>query len=112
MAEKKEIFRKVSLERLSSPEQLDQLIQIVSPKGWIALIGIGCLLLAVCIWGFFGSIPIRVFGQGIIMHKKGIFTITARGEGIIEKWYVDIGDKVSKGQPIASITQTELFDNI
>ena len=112
MAEKKEIFRKVSLERLSSPEQLDQLIQIVSPKGWIALIGIGCLLLAVCIWGFFGSIPTRVFGQGIIMHKEGIFTITARGEGIIEKLYVDIGDKVSKGQPIASVTQTELIDNI
>ena len=31
------IFRKVALERLSSPEQLDQLLQVTDPKGWMAL---------------------------------------------------------------------------
>ena len=38
------IFRKVALERLSSPEQLDQLMQVTSPKGWLALAGLGALL--------------------------------------------------------------------
>ncbi len=112
MPEKKDIFRKVSLERLSSPEQLDQLIQIVPPRGWLALIGIGCLLATVCLWGFFGSIPIRVFGQGIIMNEEGIFTIIARGDGVIEKLHVDVGDEVSEGQLIVSVTQTELIDDI
>ncbi len=35
------IFRKVALERLSSPEQLDQLLQVTDPKGWLALGALG-----------------------------------------------------------------------
>jgi HlyD family secretion protein len=30
------IFRKEALERSASPEQLDQLIQVVNPKRWLA----------------------------------------------------------------------------
>jgi biotin carboxyl carrier protein len=108
----KEIFRKVSLERLSSPEQLDQTIQIVSPKGWITLLGVGCLLLVVCLWGFFGSISTQVNGQGIIMSEKGAFQIVVRSEGIIAKLYVDIGEKVEPGQLVASIFQPELADDL
>jgi regulator of replication initiation timing len=112
LAEKKKIFREVSLERLSSPEQLDQSIQIVSPKGWLTIIGIGVLLLAVLLWGFFGSIPINIFGHGIIMYGEGIFSIISRGEGIVEEIFVNIGDNVNKGQTIAKITQTGLMDTI
>jgi len=108
----KEIFRKVSLERLSSPEQLDQTIQIVPPKGWMTLIGVGCLLLVVCLWGFLGSIPTQVNGQGIIMSEKGAFQIVARSEGILDKLYVDIGEKVDQGQLVASISQPELVDDL
>lgn len=112
LAEKKKIFREVALERLSSPEQLDQSIQIVSPKGWLTIIGIGILLLAVLLWGFFGVIPINVFGHGIIMYDEGIFSIVSQGEGIVEKIFVNIGEKVNEGQVIAKITQTELMDTI
>ena len=31
------LFRKVALERLSSPEQLDQMMTVTSLRGWIAL---------------------------------------------------------------------------
>ena len=33
-----QIFRKTALEKLSSPEQLDELMKITTPKGWVALI--------------------------------------------------------------------------
>lgn len=35
--EKESIFRKESLERLSSPERLDQLMQVIAPMDWLAL---------------------------------------------------------------------------
>ena len=35
------IFRKVSLDRLSSPEKLDQLLPVTDRKGWLALLASG-----------------------------------------------------------------------
>ena len=45
------VFRKVSLDRLASPEQLDQLMQITTPKGWVALLALSVLLLTAIVWG-------------------------------------------------------------
>ena len=66
------IFRKVSLERLSSPEQLDQMVQVTDPRGWIALTGLGALLLAAIGWGIWGSIPTEAEGTGILLRQGGV----------------------------------------
>ena len=58
------IFRKVALERLSSPEQLDQLMQVTSPRGWLALGAFGALLLTALGWSVLGSIPTDATGEG------------------------------------------------
>lgn len=42
----RQIYRKKALDRLDSPEQLDQLLTIVSPMGWAALLA----LVALVIW--------------------------------------------------------------
>ena len=63
----KPIFRKAALERLSSPEQLDQLMQVTTPKGWLALIALTGLLVMVVIFGFVARIPISVTGQCILL---------------------------------------------
>ena len=62
------LFRKVALERLSSPEQLDQLMRITSPVGWVALLALGVLLACGVLWGIWGSIPTKVKGSGILMR--------------------------------------------
>ena len=36
----RDLFRKVSIERLTSPEQLDKLLIIVKIRGWLALIAL------------------------------------------------------------------------
>ena len=63
----KPIFRQAALERLSSPEQLDQLMQVTTPKGWLALIALTGLLVMVVIFGFVARIPITVTGQCILL---------------------------------------------
>lgn len=63
----KSIFRKEALERLSSPEQLDQLMQIVTPRSWLPLAALGGLLACGFIWSLVGRIPVTTTGRGVIV---------------------------------------------
>ncbi|MCQ3930562.1 MAG: hypothetical protein DPW16_08880 [Chloroflexi bacterium] len=63
------LFRKVALDRLSSPEQLDQLMKITSPRAWLALIAIAVLLVAGALWAIFGSIPEETEGNGVLVNN-------------------------------------------
>jgi hypothetical protein len=78
------LFRKVALDRLSSPEQLDQLMQITTPKAWFALIGLGSLLLIAGVWAIFGKIPNEVQGKGILVSQP-------ETGGLAAVIYVDLG---------------------
>ena len=62
------IFRKEALERLSSPEQLDQLMQIVTPRSWLPLAALGGLLACGLTWSFLGSIPVTTTGRGVLVY--------------------------------------------
>ena len=53
------IFRKVALERLSSPEQLDQLVPLTSPIGWAAVVAIAAILAAAIGWSIFGTLHVE-----------------------------------------------------
>jgi hypothetical protein len=66
-----EIYRKAALERLSSPEELDSLMQVTTPKGWLALLSLGGLMLIALSWGISGRIPTKVLGQGMILARIG-----------------------------------------
>lgn len=111
MADNK-IFRKVSLDRLSSPEELDQRLTVTSPIGWVALISVGILICAGLIWGIFGSIADKAAGSGIIMSSGGITSVTHRANGQVTDLSIHDGDYVQKGQVIARIEQTQLIVNI
>jgi hypothetical protein len=60
------IFRQAALDRLSSPEQLDERLTLVSPRSWLALAGLGALLAGLLAWSVFGRIAITVEGRGRI----------------------------------------------
>ena len=99
------MFRKVALERLSSPEQLDLMIRVTSPAGWYALLVLGALLSVALIWGCFGSIPTKVRGQGILIREGGVSTVVATGTGQVDEVAVQVGDYVRNGQVV-----TRLYD--
>ncbi len=109
---KKQLFRKVALERLSSPEQLDQLLTVTTPRGWVALIGLGCLLIGVILWSIFGTISTQVNGQGVLIKGGGISDVIALSEGQIADIRVVAGDHVHKGEVIARMDHTEITEQI
>lgn len=69
MSEKRSVFREVALERLSTPEQLDQLIQVTSPRSWLALGAIGTLLTGLLLWAYFGTVTTRVEGECVLFSS-------------------------------------------
>jgi biotin carboxyl carrier protein len=97
------IFRAAALERLSSPEQLDRLMAVSSPRGWVALTGLGLLFLAALGWGLFGSVYSTVEGQGILILRQGVKSVVAPQAGIVSSVLVRPGDKVSALQRLVQL---------
>lgn len=103
-----QIFRKAALDKLSSPEQLDQLMQVTAPRGWIALAACGAVLLAALLWSIFGRIPTKVQARGILIKQGGVFLATSRGDGNVLEILTRTGNLVTNGQTLALISQPEL----
>lgn len=107
-----EIYRKVSLERLSSPEQLDSLMTVTSPRSWIALTATGLLVVAAIIWGVFGSLPTKLNYPGILLKSGGIQRVVAGSGGQVTDIGVVNDDFIEKGQVVARIAQPEMVAQI
>ena len=106
------VFRKVSLDRLASPEQLDQLMRVTDARGWIALLAIAIVLLTATVWGIVGSIPQNVSGVGILIKSGGVFDVAPLAGGRVLDVAVNVGDLVAEGQVVARVEQSELRDQL
>jgi hypothetical protein len=62
------LYRKEALERLMAPEQLDQLLSLARPKGWVTLIGLALLISSAGLWGIWGSVTDTTTGQGTLVQ--------------------------------------------
>jgi HlyD family secretion protein len=102
------IFRAAAIERLSSPEQLDQLVRITRPIDWAATLAIGLALIVVVVWSLIGRIATRAPGEGILIIGGGrVVDAVSVAAGRLESINVAVDDHVSQGQVIARIAQTD-----
>ena len=101
----KSMFRKAALDKLASPEQLDVLMQITSPRTWAMLYALAGLVLLVIVWSIFGTIPTKVAGQGILIRGDAVLGVTSLASGQITQMKVATGDRIEVGQVIAEIGQ-------
>ena len=60
------LFRKSSLERVSSPDQLNEYIKITNPSLVVILIAIFSILVAGIVWIFSGTVPKTVDLVGVV----------------------------------------------
>jgi HlyD family secretion protein len=91
----RQVFRKVALDRLSSPEQLDQLVKITTPSGWLALVALALLLVMLLAWAVFGTVPSQVSGPAILIE-------TGDDGGLEAVMYVPLadGNKLAPGMEV------------
>ena len=64
------LFKKSSVERFSSPEKLNDYIQVSNPSSWMVLAAALALLLGVLVWGFFGEMTQSESFSGVMQEGK------------------------------------------
>jgi len=106
------IFRKSSLERISSPEQLNEYIKITNPSVWGVVFGCMAILIALAFWSVFGSIPESIQSRGVIFPENGVTKVISQASGRATDVRVKTGDFVQSGQIIAVVPQDMILNQI
>jgi HlyD family secretion protein len=96
-------FRHKALQKMSSPEQLDQLLKVAIPRRWIGLVGLLLIIAAVVVWSASATVPTTLKGPGFLLPEGGLREAQAPASGTVESLNVQIGDHVVADQPIGSI---------
>ncbi len=111
-APRQQLFRPEALERYSSPDNLDQLMRVVSAKDWVPLAVIAGLFIAFSTWCVFGSLPTTVTARGVLLRPRKLVQVQVLGGGRLESLSARVGDSVHTGQLIARVDQSELHRKI
>lgn len=106
------VFRQSAVDRLSSPEQLDTLTRVTTPKGWIALVAVGLLIAIAAVWSIAGSQSVKITGEGFIVRPGGVVAVGATVEGQVTDVRIRLNDQVKRGDVIARVSQPELMDEL
>jgi HlyD family secretion protein len=102
------IFREAAIDRLSSPDQLDQVVGVTRPVDWMAAAVVALAILMLLVWSVVGAIPTRVAGDGIVLGSGGkVADAAASAGGRLRTVFVTVGDRVKLGQPIAELAQDD-----
>ena len=80
---------------------------VTSPRGWIALLGVGGVLLFTLVWSIVGVIPDKVSGSGIMIRGGAIYDVVALGTGRISEMKVKPGDEVAAGDVVALVSNPD-----
>ena len=102
------LFKKTSMERITSPEKLNDYIQVANPASWMVLGAALAALMGLLIWGIFGQLTESVTFHG--HEKNGQLYCYAPGgmaELLALGMEVTIVPRVS-GQEIAAVKGTIL----
>lgn len=109
------LFKKSSVERFSSPEKLNDYIQVSNPSSWMVLVSALALLLGVLAWGFFGELTEQESFTGVV--RGGVlecYVSSAVSAALKEDMEVTVspmhdleGEEIVTGR-VVSIAQTPL----
>ncbi|MBI1854140.1 MAG: NHLP bacteriocin system secretion protein [Planctomycetes bacterium] len=102
------LFREKSLERLSSPERLDQLLRVVDRRSWIPLLATSILVAGVVVWAVFGRIPVNVQGRGMLGRPRDIVHVETPSAGYLSELDVTVGERVAAGAVVGKIRKPEI----
>ena len=109
-----QLFRKKSIDRVSSPEQLDAYIRVANPGVWLVLIAIVALLVGVCVWGILGALDTTISAVAVCENNTiTLYVKDEEGKAIQAEMEVQIADataSVTAISPMPIKAQTALSD--
>ena len=100
-------FREEAVARLSRPEPLDHRLQVTAPREWMVLAGVGLSLLALLVWGVWGSVERSLAVEAVLVRPGERAAVTSPVSGDVVEILAEIGDTVDAGQAIARVRPAE-----
>ena len=94
-----QLFKKSNIDRISSPEQLQDYVRVANPGLWMAISAIVILLAGIIVWGFIGKIDTTMPTAIVTECGNAVLYI---GESDAEK--LEIGMTVRSGEKEYKIT--------
>ena len=104
------IFRKESLDKVSSPEQLNNYIRVSSPSVWLVLGAAIVLLVSLLVWAIFGTLPTTVTLNGV--KNGGELVCYAADVSSVNVGDSIIVDGVEKGKVTAISKKPVSMENV
>jgi len=93
------LFRKESMERVSSPERLRDYLHVTSPAIWIVLAAVMLLLASLFIWS--GVTAVESYAAGMAEVRGGVLTL--RFDDAEKASRVEVGMNVKVGDLVAPV---------
>src|SRR4051812_8490111 len=97
----RQLFRRESLQRYCSPEELDRPLRITGTWVWLPLTGLIVLGSLTVAWAFLGRIPQTVDGVGVLVNPGRVRALQVSFGGQIVELPVRQGQAVLPGDVIA-----------
>lgn len=103
-----QLLRKASVEKLSSPEQLDMIMRVTSPMGWVAVTAVGVLIVAVILWSVTFDLSVKVDGRGYMVRGEAVQEIQILTGGTIQAIEVRSGQVIEPGTVVARLSMPDV----
>ncbi len=97
------IFRQKAIQRISSPDQLDKLVNVISPRLWISLSALLLIAAGVVTWSIVAKVPTTVSATGYYLPEGGLRKLAAPVSGTLANVSISDGQHVVAGEQIGSI---------
>ena len=104
MAEDTGLFRKKSLESISSPEQMNDYIKVIGPGLWIVLGAVIVFLVGVIIWGIFGRLETGVNSVGFVNDGLAVCYVEENTvEDINDDTEINLGGEYTRAISVSKV---------
>lgn len=94
--------------RNTNPDELDLMLRVSSPMGWLVLAVLACVVAGGLAWSVLGTAPIKVSGTGVLQGAGGVLLVSAPGSGPVSELKVAVGERVAAGAIVAVLSDPVL----
>lgn len=99
------IFRPKSLQRIASPEELNDYLKVTTPAVWMTLGAVVAILIGIIIWSFLGTLNTTVSGDATALD--GYIDVTVTDDGAE---YIKEGQSILVGDIKSTVGEVSLDD--
>jgi hypothetical protein len=106
MDNREAVYRRAALERLTVPEELNEVLSVARPLDWLVLTAIALLCITGLLWASLARVPVTVHGQGVLEPAEPAIGLSAPASGLVTNVWMREGDVAEPGDRLLTVCVT------